>query len=83
MGELTHLKQGPGVTPHCVLQTVVRIWWQSPGKGRLPVIGGIDVRLAHQLPGKPAEGHTPHPNFDKNNHSLGPGASTQEGQSGA
>ena len=30
------------------------------GKGRLPVIGGVDLRLAHRLPGKPAEAHTPH-----------------------
>ena len=27
--------------------------------GRLPFIGGIDVRLAHQLPGKPAAGAHP------------------------
>ena len=32
-----------------------------PGaRARLPVIGGIEVRLAHQLPGKLAEGHAPH-----------------------
>ena len=35
------------------------------GKGRLPVIGGNDVRLAHQLPGKPADGHAHHCPFDK------------------
>ena len=29
------------------------------GKWRLPVIGGINIRLAHQLPGKLAEGHAP------------------------
>ena len=32
---------------------------------RLPVIEGIDVRLAHPLPGKQAEGHTAHHPFDK------------------
>ena len=35
------------------------------GRGRLPVIGRFDVGLAHQLPGKPAEGHVPHHPFDK------------------
>ena len=69
MGALTCLKQGPGATPHHVHQMAGRdmvavfasraegVGW---GIGRLPVLGGIDVRLAHQLPGKPAEGHAPH-----------------------
>ena len=35
------------------------------GRVRLPVIRGIDIRLAHPLPGKPAEGHAPHSPFDK------------------
>ena len=35
------------------------------GGGRLPVMGGIDVRLAHQLPGKLAVGHASHHSFDK------------------
>ena len=35
------------------------------GKGRLPVIGAIDIRLAHRLPREPAEGHSPHCFFDK------------------
>ena len=35
------------------------------GRGRLPVIGGVDVRLAHQLPRKLAEGHASHHLFDK------------------
>ena len=35
-------------------------WWG----GRLLVIGGIDFRLAHWLPGKLAEGHAPHHPFD-------------------
>ena len=38
------------------------------GRRRLPVIGEIDVMLAHQLPGKLAEGHAPLCTFDKNNH---------------
>ena len=38
------------------------------GKERLLVTGGIEVRLVHGLPGKPAEGHAPHRSFDKNNH---------------
>ena len=33
-------------------------------RGSLPVIGGIDVRLAHQLQGKPAERHSPHHHFE-------------------
>ena len=37
----------------------------SGGKGRLPVKGKIDVRLAHWLPGKPAEEHAPTGPFDK------------------
>lgn len=32
---------------------------------RLPVIQGIDIRLAPWLPGKLAEGHTPHYPLDK------------------
>ena len=38
----------------------------SPGReGVAQVTGGIDIRLAHRLPGKPAEGHAPHCPFDK------------------
>ena len=67
MGELTGLKQGPGATPHCVQQTASRPWWQSSLLGRKEVTsyGGIDIRLAHQLPGKPAEEYTPHHPLDK------------------
>ena len=32
----------------------------SGKRGRLPVIGRIDIRLAHQLPGELAEEHIPH-----------------------
>ena len=34
----------------------------SQGSGRLPVIGGIDIRLAHRLPGKQA-GARPSPSL--------------------
>ena len=30
-----------------------------------PSYGGIDIRLAHWLPKKPIEGHTPHHPFDE------------------
>ena len=45
-----HLKQGPEVTLYRVWQTMGRTWPLSSlghGKGGLPVIGGIDIRLAH------------------------------------
>ena len=35
------------------------------GRGRLPVIGGIDVRLTYWLPRKPAESQAPHHPLDK------------------
>ena len=38
------------------------------GKGRLPVIGEVDIRLAGWLPGKLAEGHSPYCPFDKDSH---------------
>ena len=56
---------------------------RGPEAGELPVIGEIDVRLAHWLPGKPARGTPLTAPFDKNNHWLGPGASREEGQSHA
>ena len=40
------------------------------GGGRLPVMGGTDIILAHQLPEKPAEGHAPHHPFDKHSEEL-------------
>ena len=39
--------------------------FDSEGRGRLLVIGGIDIRLACRLPGKPAESHAPHHPFEK------------------
>ena len=55
----------------------------APGGGKEEVTSyrGIVIRWAHQLPGKPAEGHAPHSPADKNNHQLGSGVSTWEGQS--
>ena len=44
--------------PLCVAD-VAAIFAVGGGWGRLPVIEGVEIRLAHQLPGKPAEGHTP------------------------
>lgn len=56
-GELTRLKQVPGVTLHCVQQMADRAehggnlrFWR--GGGRLPFIGGIDHLLASGLPGR-------------------------------
>ena len=57
MVELTYLKQGPEATPHFVWQRASRTWWQ--------VLGNYSVTRAHQLPGKPAQGHIPHPPFNK------------------
>ena len=39
----------------------------SGRRGRLPVIGEIDVRLAFQLPGKATERYAPNHTFDKQN----------------
>ena len=71
LGELICLKQGPRVTHQHVWQMVGQDMASvfAPGrKGRLPVIGEIDVRLAHWLAGKLAEQHTPHCPFVKNSH---------------
>ena len=76
MRELTHLKRGPGATPHPVRWKAERDVAAAfvPGvRGRSPVRGVIDIRLAHQLLGELTEGHTPHRPFDKNNHQLGKG----------
>lgn len=51
LGDLTCPKQGPGATPHCVLQKVGRMGQASLLGGR-----GVDVSLAHWQSGKPAEG---------------------------
>ena len=47
--------KGPGATPQNVWQTTGKT--QQPltwGRRRLPFIGGFEVRLAYQFPGKPA-----------------------------
>lgn len=65
MGELTRVKQGPGVTLHCVQQMADkaehggRLCLQLEGGGYL--LGGIDVRWAHGLPRKLTEGVGPSP----------------------
>ena len=64
MGELTGLKQGPGVTPYCVWQTAgSNLCYQS--QKEITSYRGSWLGLAHWLPGKPAEEHTPHFSFDK------------------
>lgn len=71
MGGLTCLKQGPGVTLHCVWlkegrtqgQDMAAIFIIGGGRRRLPATEGIDIRLALWLPGKPAEGHPPLINY--------------------
>ena len=49
-GELTGLKQDPGVTPTTCSGWWGRTWGQSLplGQERSPVTGGIDIRLARQ-----------------------------------
>ena len=64
MEDLTLPKQeGPGVILQRGQQMAGRTWQQS--SLRRGEEGGIDIRVAHQLPGKPAEGHAPHYHFDK------------------
>ena len=60
-GNLTCLKQGPGVTPQPCFpegrQDMVVVF-TTGGSGRCLIIGGISIRLVHRLPGKPAEDTT-------------------------
>ena len=71
MGELTHLKPAPGVTdipPRAAgggQNKVAGFTEAGRGRLRLAVLGGIEMRWAHQLPGKPAEEHAPHGPFDQ------------------
>jgi len=55
--------------PPCAAYTF-RTWQQSLllVEGEIASYRGVDVRWAHQLPGKTTEGHTPHRPFDKNDH---------------
>ena len=54
IGDLTHPKQR--VLEQHPKQNIAATHYLG---GRLPFIGRIDVRLAHQLPGKPAGGARP------------------------
>lgn len=69
-GDLTCLKQGRGVTPHRLQQTVGRTWQQSllQGEGEVTSYRRIDVRLAHRLP---TVRHAPHCFFDELSHYRG------------
>ena len=65
---LTHLKRMglKAIPPPCMAgsrQDVTAIF-TTQGRRRLPFVGGIDIRLAHQLPGKPAAGHISHSSSD-------------------
>ena len=57
-GDLNTSKQSPKATPHHVWQTDGRqdmaAISATPGIRRLPFTGETDLRLTHQLPGKPA-----------------------------
>ena len=56
-------------TPPCVAdsrQDMAAVFTPSR-RGRLPVIGEIDVKLAFQLPRKATEGYAPNHTFDKRN----------------
>ena len=59
IGNLTSPKQSLGATPHCGQQTAA-VFTKGRGKREevtsYRVNWGIDVRLAHQLPGKPEAG---------------------------
>lgn len=46
-----------GVNPLCAADMTAVFTTQ--GRKRLPFIAGIDIRLPHQLPGKPAAGAGP------------------------
>lgn len=62
MRDLKCLNQGPDATTHHMWQMEGRTWWQSShqsGKGRLPVIGGVEGSLA-----KPKKRHAPHHPFN-------------------
>lgn len=76
MGELTHLKQGPGERPKNVQQTLAGHGDSllSGGGWRLQVIrevmsGGFFSYQGNQ------QRAVPHCPFGKNNHQLGPGVS--------
>ena len=53
---------------HPTMQMTVRMW-QYDGEGRLLVTEGVNIRLAHQLPGKPADRHTSLTHYHSRNSS--------------
>lgn len=61
-GEFTHRRQGPAATPHRVQRTgsSVCLWGRNDHQ-----LSRTDLRLAHWLPGKPAEGQASYHPFDK------------------
>lgn len=70
-GELTCLKQSPRATSHRILWSAGR--WHGGSlsareEGEIASYKRIDIRLTHQLLGKPAEGHAPYHPFDKSSH---------------
>ena len=55
-------------TPLCETdrgQNTAAVLCSGVGEGKVTSYRGIDVRLVHQLPRKPAEGPAPHRPFDK------------------
>ena len=81
-GELTCLKQGPGVTPHGVQANGRQIMAAacSGCKGRFPVEGGNDVTLTHRVTRvtSKAGGARPRGLFDQKRHELGGGQVCRE-----
>ena len=53
---------------HPTMQMTGRMW-QHDGEGRLLGTEGINIRLAHQLPGKPADRHIPLIHYHSRNSS--------------
>lgn len=84
MGDLTRLKQGPGVTDTLLCagegrQDMVAVFASQVGRGACQ-LWGIPL-LFPLVTRERAEGCAPYRPLDKNKHQLGPGASTWEGQS--
>ena len=81
-GELTCLKQGPGVTPHGVQANGRQIMAAacSGCKGRFPVEGGNDVTLTHRVTRVTSKvgGARPRGLFDQKRHELGGGQVCRE-----
>lgn len=75
MGELTRLKQGPRVTPHCLWQTMGRTWWQSSLLKERGDYGlqGINIRWLIIYRGNQQRGIPFTTPLMNNNHQLGLG----------